>query len=264
MMKINPANLLFNEPIKFDENVYINIPLMEDVSRNTNFNLYSRLFTTSIRLLFTTLRNVDEIEKKYPTIWDMVKDEEGDILLGRVMGSEFRGSVLIMEALNYWTGLEVDGENGFVLLSNGKMMHVGSEWIIDSKVFKEFSDMIKLITCFDPESERDMLPPKPMDSDAKYNTWISIYKGRAKKLGRGGNDLIENSGLVNKMMILTISMESYIPIDEIKKMSIFMFNKIFDGLQSKEGYERYWQIQVSPKFASDKKITKHWKETFRI
>ena len=180
------------------------------------------------------------------------------------MGSEFRGSVLIMEALNYWTGLAVDGENGFILLSNGKMMHVVSEWIIDSKVFKEFSDMIKLITCFDPESERDMLPPKPMDSDAKYNTWISIYKGRAKRLGRGGNDLIENSGLVNKMMILTISMESYIPIDEIKKMSIFMFNKIFDGLQSKEGYERYWQIQVSPKFASDKKITKHWKETFRI
>lgn len=267
-MKIKATDLISNKPIKIKDGVYIRIPIMEDVLEEENYSKYTRPFTTTIRFLFGTLRNVDEIERKYPTLWEMLVDADADESLGKVLGYDGKASDLFIEAINFWTGLEIKNENGednFILLTNGKMIHTPTEWVIGKEEFKELSEIIKIITCYDPEPEDDLTPMRPMQSDSKYESWMKMYKGRVDKIRRRESySQVENSSLAVKIIILSISSESYIPIDEIKKMSIFIFNKTFDGLQKKEAYEKNWQVQMSPKFDTKGNSQRHWKEAFKI
>lgn len=261
MMNINYNDLIFNKPLKFnDDGVYIKIPTVEEVAYKEDFNTYLRVFTVTTREFFATQMNVDELELKYPTLLSMTKDEESDFLLGMFLKGEkdCKGSAVIMEALHYWTGLQLDGENGFLLLeTSGKIAHYGTGWVMDDQGFSQFSDVIKLITNFEPST--DYIPPKPMKSKAQYNAWMGLYKGRVAKASRGNGVT-----LADKILILAISMGSYIPPEEIKKMSIFMFNKLFDGLSKKEAYGINMRMIASGNFNNDKMDKRHWKETFRI
>lgn len=249
-------SLIFNEPVHFNEKVELRIPTLYEAVTTNEYFMYSRIFTISTRLIFGQLRNVEELVSSFPTIWEMMFSEDTDAVLGKVMGYEGLGSDCLINALVFWTGLSNDKDTGFKKLGNGKIIHIDSDWVIDKKEFIRFSDIVKTIVCYDPESERQFIPPR-INSDASYKAWMTMYKRRAKQSGKG-------SSIADKIGILSVMTDGAILPEKMKSMSVFLFNKLYDGLQSKEAYERYWQIQVSPKFASDKATQKHWTETFRI
>lgn len=249
-------SLIFNEPIDFSEKVKIRIPTLYEAVTTDEYFIYSRIFTISTRLIFGQLRNVEELVSSFPTIWEMMFSKDTDQVLGKVMGYEGLGSDCLINALVYWTGLDNDKENGFKKLGNGKIIHIDSDWVIDKEEFLKFSEIIKMIVCYDPKSEENFIPPR-ITSDASYKAWMAIYNRRTKHSKKG-------SSVADKIGILSVMTNGSILPENMKSMPIFLFNKLYDGLQSKEAYERYWQIQVSPKFASDKTTQKHWTETFRI
>lgn len=250
-------SLVFNEPVQYSEKVNINVPTIYEAVLNPNYGIYVRLFTISTRLMFGQLRNVDQLEAQFPTVWDMMYDDEADILLGKILGVDYAGSQLFIESLEFWTGLKNDGEDGFVKLSNKKMIHAELDWVIDKAEFVKISKMIQMISCYNPESEAQFIPPRNM-SDAKFDTWTALYKGRSRNANRN------SSSIADKIGLLAISTDCAILPEQMKTMSVFLFNKLYDGLQSKEAYEKYWQIQISPKFEGDKHPQKHWRETFKI
>lgn len=243
-------DMLFGKPVEYAHNVRIKIPTVEEVANDANFNTYVSLFTKRTRELFGMSREVDAIEAKYPTILSMTQDEQMDFVLGKMFGSEHRGSALIMEALHYWTGLELSGENGFQLLSNGKIIHIGTEWIIDEAEWERFSDTVKTIISFN--ETRDFTPPKPMNSDAKFNAWKGLLNGRLNKLKKSGGDMSD------KILILSISSGAYIPIEDIRKMSIYVFNRLLESLSKKEAYEMNMRMLISGNFDSEKIDRGHW------
>lgn len=254
MIQLNPFDLLFGKEISVKEGVKIRIPVVEEVAYTQDFGKYTHLFTVTTRELFSSQREVDELEQRFPTVWRMMfgETDEGDFLLGKILGVETPGSVVVMEAIAYWTGLDV---SGFRKLGNGKMIHVGADWIITEETFDEISEVIKVIIGFEPST--DFIAPKNM-SDSRYKAWMNIYKGRVRANQRNKRTLAD------KILILSISMESFIPIEEIRKMPYFQFSKLYEGLSEKEAYRHRWDVKISPKFESDNKPTKHWKEAFKI
>lgn len=248
-------DLIFGKPIDFAYKVQIKNPTVEEIAYNEKFNTYIKLFTTTTREMFAMSRDVDAIELEFPTILSLAKDQQMDFVLGKMFGVDYRGSALIMEALAYWTGLPLEGDEGFKLLSNGKLLHVGSEWIIDDAEWKRFCDKIAQMMCIHKDTEFE--PPRPMNSDTKFKVWSGMLKNKIKHAQNHGVTLAD------KIMILSISMDSYIPISEIKKMPIFVFNKLFDGIGLKEAYEVNTEMIISGNY-DNKKIgkKKHWKETF--
>lgn len=247
-------DLLFGKPIKVKEDIFLTIPTVEEVAYSDNFSKYTSLFTATTRELFSSQQEVDKLEKMFPTIWSMAFDEEngGDFLLGKIFGVDYPGSGLIMEALSYWTGLDIDG---FQKLTNKKIIYPKSEWIIDSKEFRRLSKLIKTVTCFEPSTH--YTAPKNMNA-TRFKAWESILKGRLKEAQRN------KRSLADKILILSVSMESYIPIEQIGKMSYFHFNKLYEVLAEKEAYKHRWDVKISPKFEADNKTIRHWKETFKI
>ena len=247
-------DLIFGKPIEIKDDVFLTIPTVEEVAYFEDFSRYTSIFTATTRELFSSQQEVDELEKMFPSIWSMAFDDEngGDFLLGKIFGVDYPGSALIIEALSYWTGLDVDG---FDKLTNKKIVHTKSEWIIDSKEFRRVSKLIKTVTCF--EASTHFTAPRNMNY-TRFKTWESILRGRLRAAERN------KRSLADKILILSVSMESYIPIEQIGKMSYFHFNKLYEALSEKEAYKHRWDVKISPKFEADNKGVKHWKETFRI
>ena len=247
-------NLLFGRPIEFDTNVNIKVPTVEEAVKEENLQLYTMIFTLTTRELFQTLRNVDELEKRYPSLWSIMMDDEADMQIGSFFDSNKSVSMIFMEALHYWTGLPLDGEGGFrKLMNGGRFAHIESEWVIDYDTFREFGNVIKSIIHHVPNDE---LPP-PITSDSRYSAWMNIYNGRRSKREKAA------IGWAERIQILSISTEAYIPIHEIEKMSLYHFYGLFDLLGRKEAYETKLAYQLSPKFESSKNGPIHWRETIR-
>ena len=251
---MNDCDLIFGKPIEFISGVNINIPTVEDVVYFDNFNIYTSIFTITPREIFTTLRNVDELCEKYPNIWSIAHDEYADMQVGSYFHPEKTVSMIIMEALSYWTGLKLDGDDGFVKMSNGKIVHVGSEWIINFDEYKRFSDVIKKIICWSGIDE-EMRAPK-ITSDVVHKQWLRLYEGKLKERKR------RSYTMGDKILILSISTDSYIPIDEIKKMTIYTFNRIFSGLSAKDSSDKSFMLYSSPKFSGDRP-PRSWKENWK-
>ncbi|UDM72740.1 hypothetical protein [Vagococcus fluvialis] len=252
---INPVRLLLGESVEFDDIVSIKVPTVREVIDGKSSSLNSYIFNVSTRELFSASREVDELEKRYPTVWEMMFDEEngGDFALGRVLGIDYPASALVMECFEYWTGLD---KLGFKKLLNGKIIHEESGWIVDKMKFKKFCEAIRKITCYEPNE--DFIAPKNM-TDARFNAWSKILKHRLKAAQRK-----KGNSLVDKILILQASFDSYVSIEEIVSMSYFQFNKLFKALNEKEGYLRNWEIMVSPKFDSSKTKLKHWTEKVHV
>ena len=250
MDEIKEFNLLIGEPIQFDTNIQIKVPTVEEAIKEKNIGLYTIIFTLTTRELFQTLRNIDELENKYPSIWAIIRDDEADQHIGSFFDETKTVSAILMEAFSYWTGLELGGDGGFHKHTNGKIVHIESEWVIDYETFREFGDVIKVITAYEPP---ESLPPK-ITSDLRYNTWINLLNNRRKQQERNA------LSWTDKIMILSIAGSSFIPVDEIRKMSIYHFYRLFNGLNLKEAYETKLAYHLSPKYESDKNPLKHWKE----
>lgn len=253
--EINVLDLLLRESVAFDDIVNVKNPTVREVVSGDSFSLNSYIFNVSTRALFSHLREVDELEKRYPTVWDMMFDEEndGDIILGQMIGINYPASALVMECFEHWTGLN---RQGFRKLLNGKMIHEESGWIVDKQKFIKFCELIQKITCYEPND--DFIAPKNM-SDARYNAWIKILKNRLRASQRK-----KGNKLADKILILQASYDAYVPIEEIVEMRFFHFNKLFRTLGEKEGYLRNWEIMVSPKFDSSKTKLKHWTEKVQV
>ncbi|MBS4462301.1 hypothetical protein JXA27_06980 [Aerococcaceae bacterium zg-B36] len=249
------SSLVFGKPIEYMEGINIKVPIIENVIDDAKFGPYSMIFTITSREIFAAQRNVDELSQKFPTIWDMMFEPNLDYQLGAYFQSEEKTlSMVMMEAFSYWTGLQLGGENGFQKLENNKkLIHVEADWVIDKQEFIRFSDIIKQIVCWEGPND-DMTPPK-IKSDAAYQAWMSLYKGRI------GSQKKKGITLPDKILILSISGGSYIPIDEIKKMTVYTFNKLYDGLTYKENYDKGFLARISPNYQSkDEGRLKHWKE----
>ncbi|MBO1087247.1 hypothetical protein [Enterococcus mundtii] len=253
--ELSPTMLLLGNPVEFDDIVTINNPTVEEVATSSTFAIRSYIFNVSTRELFSQLREVDELEKQYPTVWEMMFDEknDGDIALGQVLGVNHAASALLMECFEYWTGLD---KRGFKKLLNGKIIHEESGWIVDQEKFNKFCEVIRRITCYEPNE--DLIAPKNM-TDARYNAWIKILKNRIRAAQRR-----KGNTLADKILILQASFDSYVPIQEIVSMSYFQFNKLYKALNEREGYLRNWDIMVSPKFDSSKTKLKHWTEKVHV
>lgn len=244
-------DLLYGKSVEFERNVWIKVPTVEEVVNNENFDLYTTIFTLTTRELFQTQRNLEELVKKYPNLWSIMMDQEADNYIGGVFHEKKSVSMILMEALHYWTGLSLDGDGGFHKHLNGKFVHVDSEWVFDYNTYKEFGDVIKEIIYFEPNED---LPPL-ITSDARYDSWMKTYEGRMKKRQKNAQTWAD------RIIALSISASAYIPIEEIRKMSIYHFYKLFKALASKEAYETKLQYQLSPKYESDKHRLTHWRDT---
>ena len=81
MIKYNKVDLLFGKKIKLAENVGFEIPTVEDMCYIENFGLYTQPLVTTTREMFSAHREVDAYEAKFPNVWQMVFDEEGNQIL---------------------------------------------------------------------------------------------------------------------------------------------------------------------------------------
>lgn len=251
MMKLNELSFLFDDYVKIADKVSIQIPKVEQVARESNYSMYLRVMTLTTRELFSSLREVDEYEDKYPNVWQMVFDKEGDMIFGQMLGNK-SGLDIIIDTLSYWTGLK---SSSFKALSNKKMINEDASWVIDEQVFEEVRQIIIKMTGYEPNE--DLVAPRNM-SERQFGVWEKLYKGRIRKLSKGGG-----STFADKIIILQISMDSYIPLDEIRKMTIYHFNKLYEGLQFKEAYLSQREMLLSPKFESKQNGNpKHWRESF--
>lgn len=251
---VDPIKLLLGQPIPIKEGVSIKIPTVKEIIEEPRFFQYSKIFTISTRELFSALRKVDELEQAYPTVWEMIFDSEdaGDEVLGQLIDGYSTGTNILIKSLAFWTGLEA---NGFQKLTTGKFIHKESNWIIDKEEFIDFSYAIA--TIIDHTTNEDFIAPHGM-TDARYHAWHHLYLGRMKKAKDHGKSFAD------KILILSVSTETYIPINQIMEMSIYLFNKTYVALQEKEAYEKNWQVKVSPKFDSDKMKIVDWRDKLKI
>lgn len=247
---LSTIDLLFGKPVKISERVSLHIPNVEDVAYTERYSLYTQPLVTTTRQLFSSLAEVDELEERFPTIWQMAFDEEGSQILAQMFDGD-SGVEIIIEAISYWTKLEADS---FQALSNRKIINEQTNWVIDERVFNSFCENIKEIIGY--EEDEDLIAPRNM-SEKQLGVWSKLYKGRLRSRQKS------STTLADKIIILSISMDSYIPLDEIRKMSIYHFNKLYEGISEKESYESQWAIKLSPKFESGSGSLKHWKEIFK-
>lgn len=248
---LNSIDLLFGKPAKFNDKVSLHTPTVEEVAYTENYSSYTQPFLVTTRQIFSSLAEVDELEQRFPTVWQMAFDEEGSQVTAQMFGEDSGTSALI-SAISYWTKLDKDE---FQALSNKKIIHQKTNWVIDEKVFNSLSDGVKEIVGF--EEDLDLIAPKNM-SERQLDIWKKTYNGRMRSRQKNA------TSLADKIIILSISMESYIPIDEIRKMTIYHFNKLYEGLSEKESYIRQWEVKLSPKFESGNGTVKHWKEKFKV
>lgn len=219
---------------------------------NDDFASYSIAIIRSTREIFSPYKEVDELEKDFPTIWQMVFTEEGDALFGKMNGKE-SGKAVIVEAISYWTGLP---KEDFQALTNAKIINKNKNWVIDESVFEEICELIKDATNY--QANEDLIAPRNM-SERTRGIWDKLYKGRLSTARKGSNQT-----MADKILILQISTASYIPIEQIKNMSIYHFNKLYSALSEKDAYEAQWQIKMSPKFEASDNPKKHWKEKVKM
>ena len=260
------TDLLLGTPVKINNRVSIKVPKVKEVVKDNNFENYTGVFTIMTRQAFASAREVDEIEAKYPNIWSMMWDEPMDAIMGKMFGQEDKNlSDIVVESLAYWTGLDAEkyddnGENiGFVILrQQQKIIHIETEWLIDITEFNAISNLIKTIISWNkPE---DMIPPKPM-TDAKYQSWMGFYEGMKNSSKTRGV-----MTWADKMLLLSVSTETYIPLETIGEMTIFTFYQTFNFLNKKDAYDISWKVFSLPDIDRTKvdKPKKHWKESARI
>lgn len=253
---INPVHLLLKNEIQFDEIVSIRIPTVLEVVESDMYGMASYIFNVGSREIFTPYPNVDELEKRYPTVWELIFDEEndGDMALGKMLGIDLPASTLVMEAFEYWTGLD---KFGFSKLLNGKIIHQESGWVVDKQKFTKFQEAIRRITNYQPNE--DLIAPPNMTAN-RFRIWIKHREKRIERIKKqkGGT-------LADKILILQASFDSYISIEEIVSMSYFQFEKLYEALQEKESYLRTWEVYISPKFEADKnQKMKHWSTKINV
>lgn len=253
------SNFLTGKPIKIAEGIHLRVPSVREIVDLESYGTHTFMFTVRTREIFSASENVDMLEKKFPTLFEIIQDESANIQLGKYFQSDTVSEALI-EALDYWiifdnlpNDYDPKGENGFVKLSNGKIIHGQSEWVIDKDEYFRVANIIKEMTCYKPND--DLIAPK-ITSKSQYEAWMSLYKGKLQKLKRNALTIVD------KILILSISTGAFIPVDQILDMTVYTFNKVFSGLSAKESFKTDFLTRLSPNYKVQGQL-KHWQEKWK-
>lgn len=250
MIDFKNVNLLFGKPVPVTDKVSLRVPTVYEVAFEPLYSQYTQPLMVSTRQMFSTIEEVDELEARFPNVWKMIFDEEGDAVLGQMMGAP-SGTDLIINALSYWTGLKVES---FQKLSNEKIVNKDVDWVIDYPTFEGIVDFLKKINNY--EDDEDLIAPRDM-SPNRQRLWMKFYNGRMKKRQSGRT-------IADKIVILQTISNSFIPIEDIGKMSIFQFNALYMANSEKESAEMQWDMRMSPKYDTGNGKLVTWQEKIKL
>lgn len=248
--EVTKFDLLYETSIPVNEFISFKNPKLEEIVRDKSFASYSRIFTISTREIFSQSPHVDELEQKYPTLISILQDPQltqTNFLGHYFAGGQLTGEEFLFKSFEFWTG--VDSSN-FKILSNGKIICTSPEWIIDEEEFENISDLIKMITSYEPNE--DFIAPPNMTPN-RHKRWMALVSGRIDKVRK------DKSELADKILILSVSTHGYIPIEEIRKMTFYHFQALLRLTSTKVSYEQVMALKNSPKF-DVKDNPKHWME----
>lgn len=246
-MEINYDRLILGYDVPINENVTIHVPTIKELAEGgySDFMLFSRIFVTSVREQFSGMPNdVDKIEAKYPTFWDMAFDDQMNVQVGQSMfGEGIELLNFIVNAIAYWTHTEVED---YRPLSNHKIISEKLDWIIDVNEFKQFSDYIKMITLNKPNEE--LIAPEGISSKPRQaRLWMKLYQGRIRELQnkKGG-------GLGDKILFLQAVAPSYMSFKQIGELNYYQFSNLMNAYAKRYNSDREFNIYTAYKFDSSK------------
>lgn len=269
-------NLLIGEPIELLDGIYVNVPTVRDfVEQYDEYQKHVTALTVMTRQIFVEARQVDAIESKYPTIWELMCEPNFNLSLGGITGQKGKKlSDLIIDAIAFWTNLDSPSQElvnsyteedkktkpmGFKFLeNNGKIINYDSQWVIDKREFTQLVDVIKIMMDW---RQPDNLAPR-IGSDNAHATWLNMYKNE-----RRANKKNEK-GIVDQIIIAQVMTPSFLKINDILDMTVFNFKQLFRIIGEKDAYQASMDIAVSPKFSSGKdgqvKFPTDWKSKYKV
>lgn len=242
-MEINYGHIILGQDIPIKDGVTLYVPTIGELVGDNNGDFYdcTRIFVTGVREQFSGVpEQVDYIEEKYPTLWDMAFDEEMNIPVGDAMFGD--GVSLLsqfLKALSFWTREPVEK---YQALSNGKIISEQLDWIIDKSTYEELSAVIKTVTLSQPNE--DLIAPKGVSKNPrKVQMWKRTYEGRLRTaMSKKG------TGLGDKILQLEVFAPTFISFSEIKNMTYYQFSNLLTAYTARYSSEKQYQIYASPKF----------------
>lgn len=263
---VDYTQLLMNGVYKYQpkseetKQVFIYAPTIGEIigdRENLNFSVFTKLFSTSIREIYSSAPELADMrEDEFPTLWDIAYSGNEAIekeVVQLMFSIEIPLVALIVQGIAYWTKTDVDD---YRILTNGKIVNEKLNWIVDKDDFIAISDVVKIITMYAPNE--DLIPPKHM-KPRQLEVWKKLYEGRMRQLKRR-----PVSCLADKILILQIGANSYIPFEEIKKMNYLQFMGLLKGYAEKEGDEKQFAQFVAYKFDSSKMKLTNWRERISL
>ncbi|KRL07926.1 hypothetical protein [Liquorilactobacillus hordei] len=253
MSDINYTALMLGKDLKYNEKITIHVPTINEITNMSDkeFNNLIKPFSITTREIFSgSPEIVDEMEERYPSLWDLASDKGGNEQIGNLLyGKNVTLRDMFISAFSYWT---LSDKKDFSFLSNNKMINKKLEWIVDSTEYENFAKYIRLITL--AEKNEDLIAPKNMSKN-QMRVWKNIYKGRLRKLQKA-----EKVEMGDKILILQGSSNSFIPFEEIGKMNYYQFSNLIAVYSEKEISQQNLQIYTSYKFDTKDMKIKNWRE----
>jgi len=245
---------------KETKQIYIYAPTIGEIigdRDNLNFSVFTKIFATSIREIYSSAPEmVDMRENEFPTIWDVAYGGNEAIekeVVQLMFSLDIPLLALIVQGIAYWTRTDVAD---YKILTNGKIVNEKLNWIVEKDDFLVISDVVKTITMYAPNE--DLIPPRNMKPN-QMDIWKKLYEGRIRQLKKR-----PSSFLADKILILQISANSYIPFKEIEKMNYLQFMGLLKGYAEKEGDEKQFAQFVAYKFDSSKMEITNWREKISL
>lgn len=246
-MGINYDRLIIGGDIPISDNVQIHIPTIKELALGDQqlFNAFTRVFVTSVREQFSGApSDVDKIEEKFPTMWDMAFDADMNKAVGQMMfGEGTELLTVIVNGIAYWTKTDVEK---YRPLSNKKVINEKLDWIIDIHEYQRFSQYIKMITSSKPNE--DLIAPKGISSKPhQCQIWTNLYKGRIRTLQKK-----KTTTLADNMLLLQAIAPSYISFQQMAEMNYYQFQNTLDAYNKRMVIDQENAIYASPKFDTSK------------
>lgn len=151
-------------------------------------------------------------------------------------------------SISYFTG-----EEDVQVLHNMKQIVVAQNAIIDNSNFEELRNIVKTM-CFKEDIVVEH-PPRNM-SDRQRDIWEKLQKGRSRG---SSSDETYLQDLINYVQMG----DGYIPLKEIRGMTMFEFRSICNMIIEKDSYRTALQYKTSFKFDMKDDIS-HWTTKAKI
>ena len=241
-MDVNYEQLILGGNVSLTDMVTLHIPtmreLIQDESKEREMNLFTRAFVTSVREQFSGFpESVDDIEAKYPTMWDLAWDESMNVQVGEAMfGKDMTLLSVIINGIAWWTRSEI---TDYKPLSNQKVVNEPLDWVIDKEEFVKFSEYIKMVTLYKPNEDL-IAPPDLKGKPHKQKAWKQLYLGRIRRMKQGNS-----STIADKMLLMQALAPSFIPFNELAEMTYYQFMNLLRAYQQRKAYDQEFEIYTS-------------------